>query len=139
MSNFFLGIKRFNTRILLLALIINFVLYYLSTNGTLDITYEDFIERFKRINNKEDFVVYSSIAIVAILFLLNILISSFIVKSKDEVRNTERLVKIEKNIDNSMKKIDSKLGELQTDLDKIKERQLASEVKKTSTGEEFSK
>ena len=95
--------------------------------------------RFKRINNKEDFVVYSSIAIVAILFLLNILISSFIVKSKDEVRNTERLVKIEKNIDNSMKKIDSKLGELQTDLDKIKERQLASEVKKTSTGEEFSK
>ena len=38
-----------------------------------------------------------------------------------------------------MKKIDSKLGELQTDLDKIKERQLASEVKKTSTGEEFSK
>ena len=139
MSNFFLGIKRFNTRILLLALIINFVLYYLSTNGTLDITYEDFIERFKRINNKEDFVVYSSIAIVAILFLLNMLISSFIVKSKDEVRNTERLVKIEKNIDNSMKKIDSKLGELQTDLDKIKERQLASEVKKTSTGEEFSK
>ena len=90
----------------------------------------------ERVKSKEDFVYLSSFAIIVLLFIVNFFISSFIVGSNEEKRNSARLIKIESNINNSMKRIDSKLNELQTDIDKIKERQLAPEVKKTTTSVE---
>ena len=136
MSNFFKGIKRFNTRLFLAALVINIAWYYLSINGNLNISYAEGFIDMERVKSKEDFVYLSSFAIIVLLFIVNFFISSFIVGSNEEKRNSDRLIKIESNINNSMKRIDSKLNELQTDIDKIKERQLAPEVKNTTTSEE---
>ena len=136
MSNFFKGIKRFNTRLFLAALVINIAWYYLSINGNLNISYAEGFIDMERVKSKEDFVYLSSFAIIVLLFIVNFFISSFIVGSNEEKRNSDRLIKIESNINNSMKRIDSKLNELQTDIDKIKELQLAPEVKKTTTSEE---
>ena len=136
MSNFFKGIKRFNTRLFLAALVINIAWYYLSINGNLNISYAEGFIDMERVKSKEDFVYLSSFAIIVLLFIVNFFISSFIVGSNEEKRNSDRLIKIESNINNSMKRIDSKLNELQTDIDKIKERQLAPEVKKITTSEE---
>lgn len=135
MSNFFKGIKRFNTRLFLAALVINIAWYYLSINGNLNISYAEGFIDMERVKSKEDFVYLSSFAIIVLLFIVNFFISSFIVGSNEEKRNSDRLIKIESNINNSMKRIDSKLNELQTDIDKIKERQLAPEVKKITTSE----
>ena len=136
MSNFFKGIKRFNTRLFLAALVINIAWYYLSINGNLNISYAEGFIDMERVKSKEDFVYLSSFAIIVLLFIVNFFISSFIVGSNEEKRNSDRLIKIESNINNSMKRIDSKLNELQTDIDKIKERQLAPEVKNPNTSDE---
>ena len=136
MSNFFKGIKRLNTRLFLSALAINIAWYYLSINGNLNISYAEGFIDMERVKSKEDFVYLSSFVIIVLLFIVNFFISSFIVGSNEEKRNSDRLIKIESNINNSMKRIDSKLNELQIDIDKIKERQLASEVKKTTTSVE---
>ena len=126
----------FNTRLFLAALVINIAWYYLSINGNLNISYAEGFIDMERVKSKEDFVYLSSFAIIVLLFIVNFFISSFIVGSNEEKRNSDRLIKIESNINNSMKRIDSKLNELQTDIDKIKERQLAPEVKKITTSEE---
>ena len=66
MSNFFKGIKRFNTRLFLSALAINIAWYYLSINGNLNISYAEGFIDMERVKSKEDFVYLSSFAIIVL-------------------------------------------------------------------------
>ena len=136
MSNFFKGLKKFNNRLFSVAIIINIIWYYLSMNESLNVSYAEVFIDMEIVKIKEDFLWLSTFAIIILLFIVNFFISSFIVGSNEEKRNSDRLIRIESNINNSMKRIDSKLIELQIDIDKIKERQLAPEVKNPNTSDE---
>ena len=136
MSNFFKGLKKFNNRLFSVAIIINIIWYYLSMNESLNVSYAEVFIDMEIVKIKEDFLWLSTFAIIISLFIVNFFISSFIVGSNEEKRNSDRLIRIESNINHSMKRIDSKLNELQTDIDKIKERQLAPEVKNPNTSDE---
>jgi len=136
MSNFFKGLKKFNNRLFSVAIIINIIWYYLSMNESLNVSYAEVFIDMGIVKIKEDFLWLSTFAIIISLFIVNFFISSFIVGSNEEKRNSDRLIRIESNINNSMKRIDSKLIELQIDIDKIKERQLAPEVKNPNTSDE---
>ena len=136
MSNFFKGLKKFNNRLFSVAIIINIIWYYLSMNESLNVSYAEVFIDMEIVKIKEDFLWLSTFAIIILLFIVNFFISSFIVGSNEEKRNSDRLIRIESNINHSMKRIDSKLNELQTDIDKIKERQLAPEVKNPNTSDE---